>query len=953
MKIVASPALPALFLLTNIALLSACSNNNDNSGDTPPTTDDTPTLSFTSPQSSYELDNYHQTGSFALDVGSGDNLLAAEASGVTYNASTDTLFVIGDGGTSIVQVKKTGEIIDSMELSPGAFEDTEGISWVGGNQFVLVEERLRQIDQFTYVAGSTLDASKARTVKLGTTIGNIGLEGVSFDPMTSGYIFAKQMDPMGVFQSTVDFTAGTASNGSASTDESTNLFDPALLGLPSASINDVFALSNILTSSAPDYDNLLIDDASDGRIVKVDRAGHVQSTLAMSASAQNEGVTMDSDGKLYTVGEKAAGGDGHPGMTVFAPTTDKSAVGTGSNLYLSFAQDVSAGSGNITLSNGGNDVRTIPVTDAQVTISGKVVKINPTWDLAPGSTYSISYADGTFTGDSTVSAATLSFKTVGESDATPPTLTSASPVDDATNVGIDTSITLDFNETVRPGSGSILIESTDSDTRTIDVNDATQVTFSGSTVTIKPDAALLHSTGYDVRMTSGVITDTSGNAYAGITSSSSLNFTTVAAVVAAPTVLITEVNSKENSDDGADFFELYNYGSADVDISGWKWSDNHATATDSNNYEVFASGTVIPAGGTLVVTNGTASDDVATFKTAWGLDASTTVLSMGTHGIGLGKGDAVILFGADGKLVTALNYGDDIPDATQGDGSKVDVPTSPAAAGVTFASGSHAGTAFGGTDSGSAVWDGVSTSAPAYTAARVGDALGSYAAPGNAADIGSPGKAAAVAAAPTVLITEVNSKENSDGGADFFELYNYGSANVDISGWKWSDNHATATDASNYEVFPAGTVIAAGSRLIVTNGTASDDVASFKTAWGLDAGTTVLSMGTVGIGLGKADAVVLFGADGKLVTALNYGDAVDATQGDGSTVAVPTSPASTGVTFTSGSHAGTAFGGTDSTSAVWDGVSTTAPAYTAAKVGDALASYAAPGNAADIGSPGQ
>lgn len=710
-------------------VLGACTNNHDNTS---------PSLSFQSAQNTFELENYYSTGTYPLSVGSGNNLLAAEASGITFNKSTGTLFVIGDGGTSIVQVSKKGDLIDSMELAPNAFADTEGISWVSGNQFVLVEERLRQVDQFNYVAGSTLDASAAKIVKLGTTIGNIGLEGVSYDPKTSGYILAKQMDPMGVFQTSIDFTALTATNGSPTTDESVNLFDPTKLNFQSASINDVFAVSNILPSSAPDYDNLLAVDATDGKIVKVDRSGNILGTLAMSASAQNEGATMDSDGNLYTVGEKAAGGDGHPGMTVFAPTKSKSAVGVGSNLYLTFPQNVTAGSGNIVLSNGTSDIRTIPVNDPQVTISGKVVKINPTFDLAPGSTYSITYADGVFTGAKAVtSTSAVSFKTVGEVDTTAPTLASSSPTDDASNIPVDSAITLAFNETVRPGTGNIIIESLSTDTRTIDVTDTTQVRFSGSTVTITPTTPLQNSTAYDVQMTHGVITDSSGNAFAGILSSSTLNFTTISLVVAAPTVLVTEVNSNEKAPSGVDFFELYNYGTADADISGWKWSDNHATAIDANNYEVFPSGTVIPAGGRLVVTNDT--NDPTAFKTAWGLDSSTTVLSMGSHGIGLGKGDAVIVFGSDGKVVTALNYGAAVL-TTQGDGSTVSVPTATASAGVTFVSGSHAGTAFGGTDSSSALWDGVSTSAPAYKAAVVGDALGSYAQTGNAADIGSPGK---------------------------------------------------------------------------------------------------------------------------------------------------------------------------------------------------------------------
>jgi len=732
-----------VFPLTALAFaLSACND------DTPPPAAASngsapPVLSFTAPKDTYELANYYQTGKYPLPVGTGANLLAAEASGVTYDQDTGTLFVIGDGGTSIVQVTKKGELVDSMQLaadssSPSGtyFYDTEGISWVGGGKFVMVEERYRQVDQFTYVPNTILDSTGVKTVKLGTTIGNIGLEGVGYDPMTGGYLLAKQEQPTGLFQTMIDFNAGTATNGSPTTVNSVNLFDPAKTGL--SSHNDVFALSNILPSSAPDYDGLLVISGPDGEVLQLDRSGNIHSSISVGTAAQDEGVTMDKDGNLYVVGEK---GDGTgPELAAFAPTVDKNAVGVGSNLYLTFPQDVAVGNGYIVLSNGSSDLRKIPVGDAQVTISGKVVTINPTVDLAPGSTYSITYDAGAFNGTSGVSnAAALSFKTVGDLDHTPPQLVSTTPADDATNVLPGASISLNFNETVRAGTGDIVIESA-GDTRTIPVTDTNQVKFSGKTATITPSAPLQNSINYDVRLASGVITDTSSNAYAGIDSPTAFNFSTASASAAAPTVLISEVNSNENVPAGVDFFEIYNYGTAPVDISGWKWSDNHATATDSNNYEQFPSNTVIPAGARLVVDNDPANDPSA-FKTAWGLDSTTTVLAMGTQGIGLGKADAVILFGSDGKVVTAFNYGPAV-DATQGDGSLVSIPTSTPSGGVTFATNSHAGPAFGGaTATVSAVWDGVSTSAPAYKGAAAGDSLNSYAQPaGDAADIGSPGK---------------------------------------------------------------------------------------------------------------------------------------------------------------------------------------------------------------------
>ena len=47
----------------------------------------TPTLSFIDPQNTFELANYTQSGRYPLPVGTGTNLLAEEASGVTYNLS--------------------------------------------------------------------------------------------------------------------------------------------------------------------------------------------------------------------------------------------------------------------------------------------------------------------------------------------------------------------------------------------------------------------------------------------------------------------------------------------------------------------------------------------------------------------------------------------------------------------------------------------------------------------------------------------------------------------------------------------------------------------------------------------------------------------------------------------------------------------------------------------------
>jgi len=79
---------------------------------------------FAAPQTSVDLSTYVRVGRFGLPEPTrttppANSLLAQEASAVTYNWDTDTLFVVGDGGTSVVQVTKTGQLIDSMTLAPG------------------------------------------------------------------------------------------------------------------------------------------------------------------------------------------------------------------------------------------------------------------------------------------------------------------------------------------------------------------------------------------------------------------------------------------------------------------------------------------------------------------------------------------------------------------------------------------------------------------------------------------------------------------------------------------------------------------------------------------------------------------------------------------------------------------------------------------------------------------
>jgi uncharacterized repeat protein (TIGR01451 family) len=300
----------------------------------------TQSIVITDNDTSLNLANYVRIGRYDLPeptrtTAPANNLLCQEASGVTYNWDTDTLFVACDGGKSVTQVSKTGALIDTMTLALGGspqgteFYDTEGITYVGGGKFVFVEERDRQVVEFTYAAGTTLTRAAARTVDLGTFVDNIGIEGLSYDPQTGGFICVKEISPQGIFQTGVDFNAGTATNGSATTVNSTNLFDPALAGM--LDFADVFALSNLpALNGLPDSGNLLVLSQESARIVNIDRTGNISSSLQIVAdpgsplsapAQQHEGLTMDRAGVLYVVNENGGGDIDHPQLWVYAPST--------------------------------------------------------------------------------------------------------------------------------------------------------------------------------------------------------------------------------------------------------------------------------------------------------------------------------------------------------------------------------------------------------------------------------------------------------------------------------------------------------------------------------------------------------------------------------------------------------------------------------------------------------
>ena len=111
---------------------------------------------------------------------------------------------------------------------------------------------------------------------------------------------------------------------------------------------------------------------------------------------------------------------------------------------------------------------------------------------------------------------------------TAPTLSSSSPSDGSTGFGGSDNIVLTFSEAVDAETGNIVIKKS-SDDSTIETIDVTSALVSGSgttTITINPSTTLISNVGYYITIDATAFDDADGASYAGISDSTTLNFTT-------------------------------------------------------------------------------------------------------------------------------------------------------------------------------------------------------------------------------------------------------------------------------------------------------------------------------------------------------------------------------------------------------------------------------------------
>ena len=133
---------------------------------------------------------------------------------------------------------------------------------------------------------------------------------------------------------------------------------------------------------------------------------------------------------------------------------------------------------------------------------------------------------------------TYTYSSLLKPDKTEPTVLNFSPVNNANSVNVGSNISVTFNEGIKRGVGNIILKTS---TGSIIANyglSSSNVTASGSTLTIDPTDDLNFSTVYKVELGAGSVKDSWGNDFAG---SATYSFTTVPEPpdTIAPTVIST------------------------------------------------------------------------------------------------------------------------------------------------------------------------------------------------------------------------------------------------------------------------------------------------------------------------------------------------------------------------------------------------------------------------------
>lgn len=259
---------------------------------------------------SINLNNYSVSNIYGLDILGGDSggVSGLEASAVTFAQDRNSLFFVGDEGTGVVEISLTGQTLGFANFdwtgTGSSNNDAEGLTYLGGGVLVVAEERLQNAYRFNYTSGGTINLASQSYASFGPTIGNVGIEGISYDASNGGFVTAKQDNPaqLSIYNS-VSFSTAAAADAVPNVQ-----FSGASSVLGLNSLSDVQTLSSVNSlAGTVGANNLLVLSLDSRRLIEIDRQGNEKSSLDLTNILPRngiEGVTIDQNGNIYLVAEQ-------------------------------------------------------------------------------------------------------------------------------------------------------------------------------------------------------------------------------------------------------------------------------------------------------------------------------------------------------------------------------------------------------------------------------------------------------------------------------------------------------------------------------------------------------------------------------------------------------------------------------------------------------------------------
>ena len=261
------------------------------------------------------------------------------------------------------------------------------------------------------------------------------------------------------------------------------------------------------------------------------------------------------------------GGDPAPSVSSTTPANSANNVSVNSTIVIDFSESVTASASAFSLECPAGSPRTFTQTASPAT----TFTLTPSSPLPAGATCAVKVTatevtdtDPTDPPDTMASDYNFSFTTANPAD-TAPSVTGMTPANGAANVPVNSSIVLNFSESVTASALAFSIECPAGVPQSFG-----QSATPATTVTLTPSSPLPASTTCTVSVTANQISDTDTNDPPdGLASNASFSFTTAAAPPpGAGKVMINEVDADTPGSDTAEFVELYDGGIGNTPLDG-------------------------------------------------------------------------------------------------------------------------------------------------------------------------------------------------------------------------------------------------------------------------------------------------------------------------------------------------------------------------------------------------